>query len=84
MDADALVDREAPTPIHWTQTRRVLVARMQGFINERDGLRTRLADVERERDTLTRQVKVLREAFDKMKRYDMVLAKPIGYPCIIP
>ena len=55
MDAEALVDREAPTPIHWPQTRRVLVERMQGFINERDDLRRKLANAERELSMVHRE-----------------------------
>lgn len=48
-----------------------------------DELRTRLAEVERERDTLTRQVKVLREALEGTDRYDMVLEKHLGQPHIM-
>lgn len=46
-------------------------------------LRTRLAEVERERDALTRQVKVLREALEGTDRYDMVLEKHLGQPHIM-
>jgi len=55
MDAEALVDREAPTPIHWPQTRGVIVARMQGFINERDDLRRKLANADRELSMVNRE-----------------------------
>lgn len=36
MQAEAIVDREAPAPIYWPTTRAYLVRRMQGFIDDMD------------------------------------------------
>ena len=66
--ADAIVDREAPTPIHWPITRRHLVAHIATLeihrrfaSQDRDRYKARAEAAERERDQWREDAKVLKD-----------------------